>query len=131
MLVPERYSQFMARASEYGNSRVVLGVHYPLDVILGRVIGTFDVVQMLNNNPKYTNFTVNRDVTTTNNFQTLFTAAQTDVRNLLQTGCGSESRDLLGDEHAGPLQQRRAEPGGLYCPLDLRLADLVVCPSAA
>ena len=89
MLVPERYSQFMARASEFGNSRVVLGVHYPLDVILGRVIGTYDVVQMLNNNPKYTNFTVG-DVTTTNNFQTVFTAAQTDVRNLLQTGCGSD-----------------------------------------
>ncbi len=90
MLVPERYSQFMARVSEYGNSRVVLGVHYPLDVILGRVIGTYGVVQMLNNNPKYTNFMVNGDVTTTNNFQTVFTAAQTDVRNLLQTGCGSD-----------------------------------------
>ena len=94
MLVPERYSQFMTRAAEYGNSRVVLGVHYPLDVILGRVIGTYDVVQMLNNNPKYTNFTVNGvfgigDVTTTSNFQTVFAAAQTDVRNLLQTGCGS------------------------------------------
>jgi len=90
MLVPERYSQFMARVSEFGNSRVVLGVHYPLDVILGRVIGTYGVVQMLNNNPKYTNFMVNGDVTTTNNFQTVFTAAQTDVRNLLQTGCGSD-----------------------------------------
>jgi subtilase-type serine protease len=94
MLVPERYSQFMTRASEYGNSRVVLGVHYPLDVILGRAIGTYDVVQMLNNNPKYTNFTVNGvfgigDVTTTSNFQTLFVAAQNDVRNLLQSGCGS------------------------------------------
>jgi subtilase-type serine protease len=95
MLVPERYSQFMTRASEYGNSRVVLGVHYPLDVILGRSLATYDVVQMLNNNPKYTNFTVNGvfgigDVTTTGNFQTVFTAAQTDVRNLLQNGCGSD-----------------------------------------
>jgi subtilase-type serine protease len=94
MLVPERYSQFMTRASEYGNSRVVLGVHYPLDVILGRSLATYDVVQMLNNNPQYTNFTVNGvfgigDVTTTGNFQTLFVAAQTDVRNLLQAGCGS------------------------------------------
>lgn len=94
MLVPERYTQFMTRASEYGNSRVVLGVHYPIDVVLGRVIGTYDVVQMLNNNPQYTNFTVNGvfgigDVTTTNNFQSVFVAAQTDVRNLLQAGCGS------------------------------------------
>jgi subtilase-type serine protease len=92
MLVPERYAQFMARAGEYGNSRIVLGVHYPLDVILGRALGTYDVVQMLNNN--YTNTTVNGvfgigDVTTTSNFQTVFVAAQNDVRNLLQSGCGS------------------------------------------
>jgi subtilase-type serine protease len=94
MIVPERYGQFMTRASEYGNSRVVLGVHYPLDVILGRSLATYDVVQMLNNNPQYTNFRVNGvfgigDVTTTGNFQTLFVAAQTDVRNLLQAGCGT------------------------------------------
>ena len=94
MIVPERYQQFMTRASEYGDSRVVLGVHYPLDVMLGRVLGTYDVVQMLNNNPQYTNATVNGvfgigTVTTTGNFQTLFTAAQADVRNLLQTGCGT------------------------------------------
>ena len=94
MIVPERYQQFMTRASEYGDSRVVLGVHYPLDVMLGRVLGTYDVVQMLNNNPQYTNATVNGvfgigTVTTTGNFQTLFTAAQADVRNPFQTGCGT------------------------------------------
>ena len=94
MMLPELYGRFMTRASEYGNSRLVLGVHYPLDVILGRSLATYDVVQMLNNNPQYTNFTVNGvfgigDVTTTGNFQTLFVAAQTDVRNLLQAGCGS------------------------------------------
>jgi len=49
---------------------------------------------MLNNNPKYLGATVNGvfgigDLTTTTNFQTVFTAAQTDVRNLLQTGCGT------------------------------------------
>jgi subtilase-type serine protease len=95
MLVPEQYQQMLTRASEYGDSRIVLGAHYALDVIAGRVLGTYDVVQMLNNNPKYLGATVNGvfgigDLTTTNNFQTVFTAAQTDVRNLLQTGCGTD-----------------------------------------
>jgi uncharacterized protein with beta-barrel porin domain len=95
MLVPERYQEMLTRASEYGNSRIVLGAHYPLDVIAGRVLGTYDVVQMLNNNPQYTNATVNGvfgigNVTTTDNFQTVFTAAQTDVRNLLTAGCGTD-----------------------------------------
>jgi subtilase-type serine protease len=94
MLVPERYGEMLTRASEYGNSRIVLGAHYPLDVIAGRVLASYDVTQMLNNNPKYLGATVNGvfgigDLTATNNFQTVFTAAQTDVRNLLQTGCGT------------------------------------------
>jgi subtilase-type serine protease len=95
MLVPERYEQMLARASEYGDSRIVLGAHYALDVIAGRVIGTYDVVQMLNNNPKYLGATVNGvfgigDLTTTSDFQTVFKAAQTDVRTLLTTGCGTD-----------------------------------------
>jgi subtilase-type serine protease len=100
MMVPEAYQRFLTRASEYGNSRVVLGVHYPLDVMMGRLIGTYDVVQMLNNNPKYLNATVNGvfgigDLTTTNNFSTLFAAATSDVRNLLQNGCGSTIANCL------------------------------------
>jgi outer membrane autotransporter protein len=94
MLVPETYQRFLTRASEYGNSRIVLGAHYPLDVMMGRVLGTYDVVQMMNNNPKYLNATVNGvfgigDLTTGNDFKTLFNNARTDVVNLLQNGCGS------------------------------------------
>jgi hypothetical protein len=38
-LIPELGPEILARASENGNNRVVLGVHYPLDVIGGRMGG--------------------------------------------------------------------------------------------
>ena len=95
MLVPERFQQLVTRASEYGDSRIVLGVHYPIDIIAGRALASYDIAQMLNNNPRYLNATVNGvfgigDLTTTGNFQTVFTAAQTDVRNLFTTNCGTD-----------------------------------------
>jgi predicted alpha-1,2-mannosidase len=36
-LLPELAPTLLARASEYGNNRIVLGFHYPLDVISGRM----------------------------------------------------------------------------------------------
>jgi predicted alpha-1,2-mannosidase len=36
-LVPELAPQLLARASEYGNNRIILGFHYPLDVVGGRI----------------------------------------------------------------------------------------------
>ena len=38
-LVPELAPEVLARASEAGNSRIVLGVHYPLDIVGGRIAG--------------------------------------------------------------------------------------------
>lgn len=37
-LLPELAPQLLARASEYGNNRIVLGFHYPLDVMGGRMV---------------------------------------------------------------------------------------------
>ncbi|MCS4277452.1 putative alpha-1,2-mannosidase [Mycetocola sp. BIGb0189] len=37
-LIPELSPAILARASEYGNNRLVLGFHYPLDVMGGRMI---------------------------------------------------------------------------------------------
>jgi membrane-associated phospholipid phosphatase len=39
-VLPELAPQLVARGSESGESRVVMGVHYPLDVIGGRMTGT-------------------------------------------------------------------------------------------
>ena len=38
-LVPELAPEVLARASEAGNDRIVLGVHYPLDIVGGRIDG--------------------------------------------------------------------------------------------
>jgi hypothetical protein len=38
-LLPEVGPQMLARASEYGNNRLVLGFHYPLDVMGSRMLG--------------------------------------------------------------------------------------------
>jgi membrane-associated phospholipid phosphatase len=38
-LVPELAPELLARASEAGNDRIVLGVHYPLDIMGGRING--------------------------------------------------------------------------------------------
>jgi hypothetical protein len=42
-LVPELAPQILARASEMGTDRIVLGMHYPLDVIGGRISGEAEV----------------------------------------------------------------------------------------
>ncbi len=71
VLVPERFQENVTRGSEFGNSRIVLGVHYPLDVIGGRIIATQNVVRVMLEQPE------------------LFATAQADVRKLLETGCGT------------------------------------------
>jgi membrane-associated phospholipid phosphatase len=49
MLVPELYQSMLSRAAEYSNSRIVLGVHYPLDIIGSRAYTTYDLAQYLSN----------------------------------------------------------------------------------
>lgn len=46
--VPERYQELLTRASEMGNSRVVAGMHSPLDVMGGRVMATALAAATLN-----------------------------------------------------------------------------------
>ena len=44
-LLPELAPQILLRTSEYGNNRLVLGFHYPLDVMGGRIAGQNTVQQ--------------------------------------------------------------------------------------
>ncbi|MBE7190463.1 phosphatase PAP2 family protein, partial [Jatrophihabitans endophyticus] len=49
MLVPEAYQSMLYRASAYANSRIVLGVHYPLDIIGSRALASYDLAQAFGN----------------------------------------------------------------------------------
>lgn len=39
-MVPEKRAEIMARAWDYGHSRLVVGIHYPSDIEMGRISGT-------------------------------------------------------------------------------------------
>jgi len=81
MLVPQDYQAMLLRGSEYGNSRIALGVHYPLDIIASRSFVSSDLANMLNANPNYTSANVQSD----------FTAAKPALNTYLATqtgGCG-------------------------------------------
>jgi len=75
MLAPQDYQAMLLRGSEYGNSRIDLGVHYPLDIIASRSFASYDLAQLLNGAAGYTT-TNTVGSTTPLNLPALFTAAQ-------------------------------------------------------
>ncbi|WP_294532131.1 autotransporter-associated beta strand repeat-containing protein [uncultured Rhodoblastus sp.] len=108
LLVPERYQQMVTRGAEYGNSRIVIGGHYAMDVIAGRTLSAYDLAQMLANNPTYlttvTYSNSNNAGTTTvslnaaNNYSSLFNAAKADLTGALQAGCGASVASCAGQD---------------------------------
>ncbi|UMY19406.1 autotransporter domain-containing protein [Methylobacterium organophilum] len=85
MLVPQQYQSMMARAADYGASRIILGVHYPLDIIGGRALASYDLAQAFTN-PLY----VNNAATTGTaiNLPSLFTQASGQIQAYLSAQCG-------------------------------------------
>ena len=71
-MIPERFAALVARGDGYGYNRQVLGVHYPLDVIGGRMHAEFAVSHYLND-PAY---------------RTLFNQARDELRAALTAYCG-------------------------------------------
>ncbi|KHN52200.1 acid phosphatase [Pectobacterium fontis] len=72
-MIPERFVPLIDRGARYGYSRVVLGVHYPLDVIGSRMIAERNVAYYLND-PQY---------------RRLFEQAKAELRSALEKACGT------------------------------------------
>jgi subtilase-type serine protease len=49
MMTPALYQSMLSRGSEFANSRIVLGVHYPLDIIASRSLASYDLSQAFTN----------------------------------------------------------------------------------
>ncbi|CAO95511.1 acid phosphatase [Erwinia tasmaniensis] len=71
-MVPERFVPLVDRAARYGYSRVVLGVHYPLDVMGSRMVAQRNLAHYLND-PQY---------------RSLFDEAKRQLRTALEKECG-------------------------------------------
>lgn len=71
-MLPERFEPLVTEGARYGYSRVVLGVHYPLDVMGSRMVVEHHVADMMND-PAW---------------RKLFDEARQQVREALEKECG-------------------------------------------
>ncbi len=72
-MIPERFDSLVERGARYGYSRIVLGVHYPLDVMGSRMVAQRNVAHYLNE-PAY---------------RKLFNEARDQLRTALEKECGT------------------------------------------
>ncbi|WP_406640526.1 acid phosphatase [Pectobacterium brasiliense] len=90
-MIPERFVPLIDRGARYGYSRIVLGVHYPLDVMGSRMLAERNVSHYLND-PQY---------------RRLFEQAKTELRSALEKACGTTlsacaKSDPQDDPYAAP-----------------------------
>lgn len=72
-MLPERFEALVTRGARYGYSRLVLGVHYPLDVMGSRMVAERNVANYLNDA----------------RYQALFSEARDQLRSALEKECGT------------------------------------------
>ena len=86
-MIPERFQALLVRGARYGYSRIVLGVHYPLDVMGSRMVAERNVAHFLND-PAY---------------RRLFSEARDQLRSALEKECGTSlavcAQTVKGDDN--------------------------------
>ncbi len=82
MMLPEVAPQIQARSSEAGQSRLVMGVHYPLDVVGGRMMGNQAAA----------------DRWADAEFRPLIQAAAAEVRAELEWRCGATLAECVAND---------------------------------
>jgi acid phosphatase (class A) len=86
-MVPEKRAALFARGWQYGENRVVGGVHYPTDVEAGRIAATVIVVLMMQNE----------------HFRADLAAAKAELRNVLRLpALAPQSPASLAEPKTGP-----------------------------
>lgn len=97
ILVPERYQQMVARGAEYGNSRILMGAHYAMDVLGGRTLTTYDLAHLLANDPAYVGRTL-KGAPAIKDYQAAFKSARAELTAVLQAACGETILSCAGQD---------------------------------
>ena len=101
VLVPERFQQMIARGSEYGNDRILIGAHYAMDVLGGRTLATYDMAHLLANDPAYMNRQLGNGGSVAvpiPDYRAAITAARADMVAALQAGCGKTMSECAKED---------------------------------
>jgi hypothetical protein len=87
ILVPDRYQQMIVRGAEYGNSRIIVGAHYAMDVLAGRTLALYDMAHLLANSHDYVGQPL-KGAPVIKDFREAVRRARADMTAALQTACG-------------------------------------------
>lgn len=81
-LLPELADEILARTSESGNYRVVMAMHYPLDIIGGRMMGQAAIAKRWSD-PE---------------FRDLLEEASDELHDVLEADCGEPLEECIADD---------------------------------